>query len=121
MPAAGIKAGNGLLPKRDRITNGDEIRSVVNRKQFIYSSPEIRIIAATNGLRNTRICVICRKNLGDAVVRNRTRRRVLAGICKIRHNIKENINIVFMPKLADTTVIEYVDLISFGLRQMFLC
>ncbi|MDD5594128.1 MAG: ribonuclease P protein component [Candidatus Margulisbacteria bacterium] len=98
MPAAVEKEESGLLPKRERIVSRGRIKGLLKRKRFHFSSPLLNVVAEENNNSFPRWVVICSKRLGNAVVRNRTRRTTLAAISNIRLNINKNIDIVVIPK-----------------------
>ena len=97
-PAAEQKEENGLLPKKERIASNREIKGILNRKQFRFSSPLLNITAEENNGSVSRWVVVCSKRLGKAVVRNRIRRMVLSAVANIRHKINKNVDAVIFPK-----------------------
>jgi ribonuclease P protein component len=87
-----------LLPKRERISRGSEIAAIRKRKQFHLTSPLLYIIGEENKLPYSRMAVICRAGIGNAVERNRTKRIITAAYANIRHKIDKNMNLLLMPK-----------------------
>jgi ribonuclease P protein component len=87
-----------LLPKRERITSRDRIKEILRKKQVHITSPLLNLTAEVNHGSFPRWVVICTKRLGNAVQRNRTRRKFLSVISKISYNIAENMDIIVFPK-----------------------
>lgn len=96
-----------MLPKRERITAGKEIKSILGRKQLTWSSPLLSFVAEENNFLYSRLAVVCSKRLGSAVVRNRTRRLVVNAFLKIRRNYTKNADIVIVPKKVSDKLQDY--------------
>jgi ribonuclease P protein component len=109
---AGAKEESGLLPKRERISGKGRIKELLTRKCYYFSSPLLKLIAEENNNMFPRWVVICSKRLGNAVARNRIRRVYQAAICKIRHNIVKNIDVVVVPRQENVS--------SAGLEQLLI-
>lgn len=89
-----------MLPSSERITKNREIQAILRKKQLIFTSPLLRIVAQVNKLNTPRVVVVCPKSLGPAVKRNRTRRRILGYYTSIRHKIGKNIDMILFPRSA---------------------
>ena len=87
-----------MLPREARLSREDEVRRVIRTKQFEGNSPLLYLVAMENTLVNSRLAVVTPKKLGNAVVRNRTRRIFAAAFYQIRHKIAKNMDFVFFPK-----------------------
>lgn len=93
-----------MLPREARLSKEYEVNRVIKTKQFEGNSPLLYLVAMDNFLENSRLAVVTPKKLGNAVVRNRTRRIYEAAFSNIRHNIAINMDFVFFPKKSDVGV-----------------
>ncbi|MBN3033112.1 MAG: ribonuclease P protein component [Candidatus Saganbacteria bacterium] len=107
-----------MLPKRERITDKNRIKGILNRKQYSYSSPTLKIIAEENNGSFPRWVVICPGRLGNAVVRNRIRRAYQAAISRIRRNVAKNIDIVIMPRETKVNCPTLIGLLTGALERL---
>ncbi|MFH1387168.1 MAG: ribonuclease P protein component [bacterium] len=96
-----------MLPRDERIASGAQIKAIIRKKQFQFSTPLLYIVAARNNQRLSRLVVVCKKALGNAVKRNKTRRRIVSAYKDIKHNMTKNIDIVIFPKEAEKEKAEY--------------
>lgn len=87
-----------MLPKRNRIRSGKEIKGIHKTKQFHYTSPLLYIIANNSDQDGKKVAIVCRKELGNAVKRNRIKRKIKAAYLNIRHKIAENVKMVVVPR-----------------------
>jgi ribonuclease P protein component len=87
-----------LLPKREKIASGKEIKGVMKRRKYQAASPLIQITAEENGQANSRMAIICRKELGTAVERNRVRRRIEAELIKMRADMNIGLDAIIIPR-----------------------
>lgn len=87
-----------MLPKEERLIKGSEIRKTTKGNRI--DTPLLSIYSRTNQTGNKRLVVICRKEIGGAVIRNKTRRALIAGYQIIKHKIDKNLDIVIMPRKA---------------------
>lgn len=87
-----------MLPRQNRISSGSEIKDILQSKQIKANTLLLSCFAKTNNFQDFRLAIICKKRLGNAVVRNRLRRRISAACLKIMHNNAKNIDLVVIPK-----------------------
>jgi ribonuclease P protein component len=87
-----------LLPKDQRLAKGSDIRSTTRGNRI--NTPLLTIHTRENQTGEKRFVVICRKSIGSAVIRNRTRRTLIAAYSINRHNIAKNMDIVVLPRKA---------------------
>jgi ribonuclease P protein component len=85
-----------LLPKKERIAKSKDIRKAIKGKKI--NTPLLNITLSPNTEENPRAVVICKKLIGNACVRNKTRRVIMAAYANIRHNIAKKMDIVFVPR-----------------------
>ena len=86
-----------MLPRTNRLSREKEIKAVLKTKQYQARNPQLRIVAAENNKKTSRIVIVTPKKLGKANVRNRIRRRLAAVFAKILPEIRKNIDIVAFP------------------------
>jgi len=96
-----------LLPKRQRIRRGIEIKQILKQKQIHFSSPLLSLSAIENSLAEPRLVVVCSKKIGSAVVRNRVRRVVTAAFASIWHNIGKKVDMVIVPRSINASLADY--------------
>ena len=87
-------------------TNEDFIKIYRNGKN--YWNRNLILYVKKNGLKHSRIGFSITKKIGNSVVRNRTRRR-MKEICRLNFvNIKQEYDIIFIPKknVVDITYLE---------------
>ncbi|MDD4178797.1 MAG: ribonuclease P protein component [Candidatus Margulisbacteria bacterium] len=77
---------------------GKEIKGILNKRQFHYNSPLLYMAAEINGFEFPRMAIICKKGIGGAVKRNRTKRILSQLISNNYCNIAKNMNIIAIPK-----------------------
>ncbi|OGC36773.1 ribonuclease P protein component [candidate division WOR-1 bacterium RIFOXYB2_FULL_48_7] len=87
-----------MLPKENRICSGERIKEILSAKQLHLSTPELKIVAQKSDTPYPRLAVICSKKIGNAVTRNRWRRRVRGLWLKKTHNKAKNIDFVIIAK-----------------------
>jgi ribonuclease P protein component len=87
-----------LLPRREKIASGQEIKGILKRRKLQLTSPLIQVTAEMNGRNNSRMAIICRKALGTAVERNRVRRRIEAELIGMRTAMTFGLDAVIIPK-----------------------
>ena len=104
-----------MLPRRERIARGSEIRRILNRKKFHFSSPLLFIAADENNKPYSRLAVICSRELGTAVERNRVRRIIFGQFRKIRQILAKKVDAVIIPRFSMASAKEYGDEIHRGL------
>ena len=121
LPADGEKEGIGLLPKRERITREREIKQILNRRSFHFSSSLLYFVADDNNKPYSRLAVVCSRRLGMAVRRNRVRRVIFGVFSRIRPNIGRNVDIVIVPRTAKVSARLCEDEIIKGFRFLGLC
>ena len=89
-----------MLPKNERISDNQEIKGILKRRKIHLASPLLSLIGEENKKGKTRLTVSCSSKIGGAVLRNRTRRVLIASYQKIRHKMDKNYNIVLLPRQA---------------------
>lgn len=107
-----------MLPRAKRISREREIKQILKKKQLHFSSPLLYMVAEETSNPTPRVAVICSGRLGSAVVRNRTRRVVLAAVLRNWHKIKRGLNILIYPKVAGLSLGEYEQSLSNVLKGM---
>jgi len=90
-----------LLPKRLKLTDSNEIKKILKQRQITYSTPLAQIVAKPGATPNPRIVVVCKKKLGSAVIRNRTRRLAQAAFKKIVDLKGKNLDVVVFPRKTE--------------------
>jgi ribonuclease P protein component len=107
-----------LLPKRNRISSETEIKRVLKTRHYQFKTP-LLYFSATEGQNNPRMLVICTKQLGNAVIRNRIRRIMSAWLLNNKHNIAKNIDMVIKPRSMSTND-RYTEQLASGLKELGL-
>lgn len=87
-----------MLPKRLKLTDSNEIKKLLKQRQITYSTPLAQIVAKPGATPNPRIVVVCKKKLGSAVIRNKTKRLVQAAFKKIVDLKGKNLDMVVFPR-----------------------
>lgn len=87
-----------MLPKRERIARGSEIKAIIREKQFEGKAPLLYFVGRENGLGFSRATIVTPGKLGNAVIRNRLKRVFSEAYRKKRHNIAKNIDFVIYPR-----------------------
>ncbi|MFA6431140.1 MAG: ribonuclease P protein component [Candidatus Margulisiibacteriota bacterium] len=109
-----------MLPKDKRIVKGSRIQEILKSKQFHFASPLFYFAAVDNDVDNSRLKVICSKKTGNAVVRNRIRRKINAAVLSIWHKIGKNIDIVIVARSYVSEMVLYqVDILK-GMKKLGL-
>jgi ribonuclease P protein component len=108
-----------LLPREKRIRRGAEIKQILKKKQFHFTSP-LLYFAGQNNKNEGRFLVICSKRLGGAVVRNKIRRQITAWYLKNEHKMAKNIDMIVTPRKVSEGS-EYAEQITVGLTKLKLC
>jgi len=85
-----------LLPRKDRIRKGKEIKAVIRSKK--RSNPLFDIYIKKNEGEHARFGVITTKILGKANIRNKVKRRIIEAIRKAGKETKEKRDIIIIPK-----------------------
>lgn len=101
MPAEEEKEEKRLLPKRERVVKGSEIRRILQNKQYQCNTPLLRLVAKENKHDFSRWAIICPGNIGKAVARNKLRRRTDNILYKNRHKYKKKADFVLIMKKID--------------------
>ena len=96
-----------MLPKRERITRDREIKGILKRKKVHFSSPLLYVAGEENQEPCSRVAVTCSSRLGGAVIRNRTKRVIMAAYQGISHKIAKNYNFVIVVREAGKGLKEY--------------
>jgi len=102
-----------LLPKDERLAKGSEIKSTIRGNRI--NTPLLSIHTRDNPTGRKRMVVICKKSIGSAVIRNRTRRVIMAAYANIKHKIAKNIDIVIMPKAQFNNMKKAEGILSAGM------
>jgi ribonuclease P protein component len=96
----GEKGEGALLPKRERLSLEKEIRRVIGAGQYSGKRPLLYLVARDNGLSYSRLAVVAPKSLGNAVQRNRIRRRVYEIFADIKAKTFRQVDIIVYPRRA---------------------
>jgi ribonuclease P protein component len=107
-----------LLPKEARIRRGDEIRKILSKKQYRFTTPLLFFTGQINKNGN-RFLTICSKKLGTAVLRNRIRRQLSGWYLNNRRKIAKNIDMIVSPRQPDDGQ-EYIKQLENGLTKQGL-
>lgn len=74
-----------------------------------------------NNSDTSRMAVVCSKKIGNAVVRNKTKRRVAAAMAKIWHKIAKNIDMVIILRRGLMKTSEYQETLEKGIIKLNKC
>ncbi|MFH1826461.1 MAG: ribonuclease P protein component [bacterium] len=92
-----------MLPKGERLRKAKEIRETIHRKQYTARTPLLSLVARDNNFEISRVVAVAKKAIGSAVVRNKSRRKVINMYCKIRHKLAKKVDIVLFLREDLTT------------------
>ena len=109
-----------MLPKDKRIVKGSKIQEILKTKQLHFASPLFYFAAMANGIDQSRLKVICSKKAGNAVARNKIRRRICAAVCDIWHKIGKNVDIVIIARPGIKEMADYRMALVGGLQRLGL-
>jgi len=87
-----------LLPKSARLTTTKDIDRVIKQKQFSFNTSSFNLYARVNNLPVSRLAISASKKVGNAVVRNKIRRKFKAEFYKNRAMLNFGMDIVIFPK-----------------------
>lgn len=88
---------------------GNEIKGILKKRQFHYNSPLLYMAAEINEFEFPRFAIICKKEIGSAVKRNRTK-RILSQLMSNNYcNIAKNMNIIAIPRQGNCSSKEFQD------------
>jgi len=94
------KGEKGLLPKQERLSLAREIKRVAGARQYSGKSPLLYLVARDNALMVSRLAVVVPKSLGNAVKRNRLRRRISSVFAVLKAKIIVPVDIVAYPRMV---------------------
>jgi len=100
-----------LLSKREKIASGKEIKGILKRRKFKITTPLIQVTAEENNQANSRMAIICRKELGSAVERNRIRRRLEGELIRMRSSLIRCMDAVIIPRSTNAQCKEIMTII----------
>jgi ribonuclease P protein component len=86
-----------LLPKKERLSRERDIKAVIKSKQFKASSPLLYIVACENDLQLPRLAIVTPRKLGNAVLRNRIRRRLFDVFSDLKPKIVKPVDLLAFP------------------------
>lgn len=89
-----------MLPKSLRLTTTKDIERVIKQKQYTFNSPSFNLYARRNDLPVSRLAVSASKKIGNAVIRNRLRRKFKAEFYKNREMLGMSVDMVVFPRKA---------------------
>ena len=83
-----------MLPKREKIKSGQEIRQISRDRQKTVKTPLLKIVAKAKAESTPRIVISCGKVVAKACKRNRTRRIIEAIYLKKWRKINKKYDLV---------------------------
>jgi len=89
-----------LLPKKERLFKERDIKAVIKSRQFKAGGALLNLVACENKLQLPRLAIVTPRKLGNAVKRNRVRRRLFEIFAEIKPNIARNVDMVVFPSLG---------------------
>ena len=93
-----------MLPRGKRLSKEREIKTVLSKRKHEHKTPLLYVVGLENSLKTSRLCVAVSKKIGNAVVRNRTRRKFARAFLNISHNnSKKCYDFVIYPRVAAAT------------------
>ena len=110
-----------MLPKKERIKKGSEIKEIIRSKTNSFSTPLLYLLAKENSGNHNRLAIICSKKLGKAVVRNKIRRVLMQAYLKNKHIIKKNNDIVIIPRSEIYRVNDAIYELEVGFKALKIC
>ena len=119
MPAGEKKDASGLLPKQERLSSSADIRRILKTKQFHFSSSLLNLVAEESPATHSRLAVVCSSRLGNAVLRNKLKRRAKACFSKIKHQIakKYDFVLIFRKSVDANILLSEMEKIAVKLNQ----
>ena len=92
-----------MLPKRNRLRNSDRINEIKTSGEIEGKSALLCLKVKSNNDNSSKIAIVTPKKLGNAVERNKIRRRIKSIFIDIRQNINNGLDIVIFPRTAIIT------------------
>ncbi|MFA5034239.1 MAG: ribonuclease P protein component [Candidatus Margulisiibacteriota bacterium] len=110
-----------MLPKNQRLSNSQDIKKVLDKNDLRFNTPLLTFVAKENFLDKQRATVVCSKKVGNAVKRNRIRRKIVMAYQNIHNNIAKKVDIVIIARHNEAEVKDYEDQIQKGADKIGLC
>ncbi|NLX62251.1 MAG: ribonuclease P protein component [Tissierellia bacterium] len=85
------------MDKRYRLRSNQDFKKVYRNGKY-YWNRNLVLYLSKNDLGHTRVGITVTKKIGKSVVRNKVKRRIREIIRKNFHNIKEEYDIILVPK-----------------------
>ncbi|MBC8586711.1 ribonuclease P protein component [Paratissierella segnis] len=85
------------MDKKYRLRKNIEFKRVYNKGKN-YWNGDLTLYVKKNGLRETRLGITITKKIGNAVVRNKIRRRIKEIYRLNHHRVKNGYDLIFIPK-----------------------
>jgi len=106
-----------LLPKRERLADGREIKKVLNQKKKYFSCPLFYLAGNENNFTSSRLAVVCSSKLGNAVKRNLIRRRIKRAFASIWRNNNKKHDVVAVARGRVGLLREYTSQFAAALEK----
>ncbi len=106
------------MKKENRLTQSKDFKRVKNVGKRIYH-PLLVLVYTQNEGQQTRVATVASKTIGNAVVRNKVKRRLKSCLDEIWHNISQHWDLVFYSRAAivDATITEICSAIEYLLLE----
>ncbi|OGC11938.1 ribonuclease P protein component [candidate division WOR-1 bacterium RIFOXYA12_FULL_52_29] len=109
MPTVGKKEESGLLPKKARLSKN--VKQVLEKQDLRIHTPLFTLVATENFLDLNRAAVICSRKVGNAVKRNRIRRKIVSTL-NISSNNGKKYDMVFIASPNEGPFEKYKELVA---------
>ncbi|MBU0629910.1 MAG: ribonuclease P protein component [Candidatus Margulisbacteria bacterium] len=93
-----------MLPKKARLSK--EVKRVLEKQELRINTPLFTLVARKNFLGLNRVAVVCSKKVGNAVKRNRIRRKIAMSY-QNTFNIGEKYDMVFIARPNEAEIKKY--------------
>ncbi|MFA6170070.1 MAG: ribonuclease P protein component [Candidatus Margulisiibacteriota bacterium] len=110
-----------MLPKKQRLSNSQDIKKVLDKNDLRFNTPLFTLVAKENFLGKQRATVVCSKKVGNAVKRNRIRRKIVRAYQGILNNIAKKVDVVILARHNEAEISDYEDQMSKVAEKIGLC